>query len=513
MSFLSPGTYPQETDYSFYVKAISTSACGMIGVAERGPINTPTLVTSWEQFLRKFGGYITSGYLAYAARGFFDNGGSVLWVNRIAHYTDITDKSTLTAVKATYTIKDRATPSVNTLQVDALTEGKWGEGMSIVIADGTLNSGTEFNLTVKEDGVIVEVFTNLSMSATATNYVEKVINEVSEYITVTNKTSATASPNNRPATGTYTLASANDGLASIADDDYSGDSSQRLGLHAFNAVDALNIICVPGNTVGGVINAGLTYAEGRKDLVFIAETPIGIEPAAALEFRKATGDYAGQHTAFNSTYGALYYPWIKITDPVTAKEKMIPPTGIVAGIFARSDAAAGVWNAPAGYQRGRVFNVKGVEYPTSKGERDTLYPEGINTIAEFTGEGVVVWGQKTLTTTPSALDRLNVRRLMCFMEESVAESTNFTVFEPNNPQTWRAFLRTVNPFLQDLKDKGALYAYQVQCDEETNTPAVTDRNEMVARIFVQPTKTAEFFILNFVLTNTGVSFAEIYQTA
>ena len=143
-------------------------------------------------------------------------------------------------------------------------------------------------------------------------------------------------------------------------------------------------------------------------------------------------------------------------------------------------------------------------------ERDVLYPEGINVIAVFPDTGINIWGQKTLQSQPSAVDRINVRRLMMFMEEAISESSRFVVFEPNHPQTWRALGRLINPFLQDIKDKGGVYDFAFQCDEETNTPVVIDRNEMVARVFVKPTKTAEFIELNFILTNTGADFTEIF---
>jgi hypothetical protein len=181
----------------------------------------------------------------------------------------------------------------------------------------------------------------------------------------------------------------------------------------------------------------------------------------------------------------------------------------VAGCIARSDQKTNVWNAPAGIDRGRIFNTLSLAYKTSRGERDVLYPEGINVIAVFPDTGINIWGQKTLQSQPSAVDRINVRRLMMYMEEAISESSRFVVFEPNHPQTWRALGRLINPFLQDIKDKGGLYDFAFQCDEETNTPAVIDRNEMVARVFVKPTKTAEFIELNFILTSTGADFKEI----
>jgi len=611
--YLSPGLYVRETDFSFYVKSISTSAAGFIGVAERGPINKVQLVTSWEQFARKYGSYIADGYLAYAARAFFDNGGNILYVNRIAHYTDITDKATLTAVKATRTLKDRSgvkaskttgTPGTDeitwtamesgvagdsitvaivvsgnstplsvavsgtditvnaatdgtgnpistadevvdavnadadasalllastsdsgvvaavtqtnleggvdaqdTLDVSAINEGTWGDGLTVAVTDGTLNPNTEFNLTVKDNGQVVEIFRDLSMDESSPNFVELKVNEKSEYVTVAATGSATPAPGDRPELGEFGLSGGDDGLTGLADADYTGDASNHTGLYAFDEIDQVNMLAVPGVTSAAVIHAGITYCENRQDCMLIAECPISLDPLEAVDFRKGQGGYT--HAAFNSSYAALYYPWLEISDPLTSQRKLVPPSGAVCGCYARSDQKTHVWYAPAGIDRGRIFNVLGLGYKTSRAERDVLYPEGINVIASFPDSGVNVWGQKTLQSQPSALDRVNVRRLMMYIEEAVAESSRFVVFEPNSPQTWRALARLINPFLQTIKENGGLYEYAVQCDEETTTPAHIDRNELVCRVFVKPTKTAEFVELNFILVSTGGSFTEV----
>lgn len=506
-SYLSPGIYPRETDFSFYVKQLSTSACGMIGIAEKGPIHEPTLVTSWEQFLRTFGGYLAAGYLAYAARAFFDDGGAVLWVTRIAHTTDPTDATTITATAASVTLKDRHTTPVNTLKVDALTPGIWGRRLSITVQDGTRNPNTEFTLIIKENGNIVEVFADLSLNEDAANYVELILNGRSEYLTLADQQSASVAPTNRPALGTFALAEGNDGLTDLADQDYIGDSGEHTGLYTFDSVEALNLLSIPGVTTPSVIIAGLAYAENRKDLLFLVDAPYGITPQEVLDFRKGAGDYV--HSAFDSSYGAIYYPWLRISDPLTNTVKFIPPTGAVAGCIARSDQKAAVWAAPAGIDRGRVRNVLGLSYVTNRSERDVLYPEGINCIASLPDAGICLWGQKTLQGQPSATDRVNVRRLMMHIEKAVAKTSQFVVFEPNLPITWRALVRLVTPFLQDIKDKGGVYDFAVQCDEESNSPAVIDRNELVCRVFVKPTKTAEFIELNFILTATGGEFKEL----
>ena len=398
---------------------------------------------------------------------------------------------------------------MDTLKVRAADEGTWGERLSVQVEDGSLDPTGAFNLVVRHKGEVVEVFKDLSLDEAAPNHVELVVNERSDFITVEDLGTVSGLPLDRPVIGVFDLSGGNDGLTGLDDADYSGDPSQHTGFYAFDEIDALNLIMVPGVTTAEVIHAGVTYAENRQDLMLLAEAPIHLEPLEAVDFRKGQGMYS--HGAFNSSYAALYYPWIEINDPVTGKRKLVPPSGAVAGCYARSDKKTHVWYAPAGIDRGRVFNALSLGYKTSRGERDVLYPEGVNVIASFPDSGINIWGQKTLQSQPSALDRVNVRRLMMFIEEAIAESSRFVVFEPNNPQTWRALIRLINPFMQDIKDKGGLYDFAVQCDEETNTPAVIDRNELVARVFVKPTKTAEFIELNFVLTATGADFKEIFK--
>jgi len=489
---LSPGITVRETDFSFYVKQISTSSAAMVGVAERGPINKTVLVTSWEQFINTFGGYIAAGYLAYAARAFFDNGGAVLWVNRIAHLTDPTDRSTLTAEKsaATLTGRDAAAASLQTgtpgtdaitwtaqapgtagnaisvalvpegndtplsveitdtaitvhlatdgtgaatstadevaaavmgdltvsalvaavtedtgvvaaaastnliggadaadaLEVSAINEGAWADRLSVEIADGSQDPANTFDLTVRYKGNVVEVFKDLSMDESAANHVELAVNDKSDWITTRDLSATTGLATDRPATGTYTLSGGVDGLADLSDIDYMGDPSQHTGFYAFDEVDALNMLLAPGVTTAPVISGAIAYAESRKDLIFVADAPIHLEPQEAVDFRKGQGLYS--HAAFNSSYAAIYYPWLEITDPMTGKKKLVPPSGAVAGCYARSDQKTQVWYAPAGIDRGRILNALSVAYKTSRGERDVLYPEGVNVIAVFPDTGI-----------------------------------------------------------------------------------------------------------------------------
>lgn len=506
-SYLSPGIYPKETDFSFYVKQISTSVAAMIGVAEKGPINSPVLVTSWEQFTRTFGAYIAESYLAYGARGFFDNGGSVLWVVRVAHYTSITDKTTLTAKSSTAKVLDTAATPADLFSCTAVNEGVWGDSYSVTVAANEDDAVNLFDLAIFRKGTQIEIFRGLSMDPAHENYLEAAINERSEIILVEDLGSHTAGTDRLPAVGTTALSGGDDGLTDLSDIDFIGDPGVRTGIYATAEIDALNMLMVPGVTSAALISAAIGYAESRKDLLFITEAAAHLEPSEVVEFRKGQGSYT--HLAFNSSYAALYYPWIEIQDPLTSKKKLVPPSGAVAGCIARSDQKTQVWYAPAGIDRGRIFNVLSVAYKTSQGERDVLYPAGVNVIASFPDSGVNIWGQRTLHSQPSATDRINVRRLMMYMEKAISQSSKFVVFEPNHPQTWRSLGRLVVPFMQDIKVKGGVYDFAFQCDEETNTTAVIDRNEMVARVFVKPTRTAEFIELNFILTGSGADFSEL----
>lgn len=612
-TYLSPGVYTRETDFSFYVKQISTAACGMIGFAEKGPINKPTLVTSWEQFVKKFGSYIPDSYLAYAVRAFFDNGGQVLYVNRAAHYDWPDDPLALTAIKANNTLVDRegaqaslatgtagtnginwkavsmgvagnsititlvkngmntplsvsvankaitvnlatdasgnvtSTPvavvnAVNshvaakalveavtydygvmapvastplsggsdpkpTLVVLAVNEGYWGNLISLEIANSVSDPTNKFDLLVRYRGELVESHTDLTMDPTSSTYVELAVNGRSEYITVEDAEAPAVFAQRRPLAGLYGLSGGDDGIWYIEDTDYTGFQSIRTGLYAFDGIEDLNMLLIPGVTTPAVVQAGVAYAENRKDLVFLAEAPIHLTPQEAVNFRQGKGGYS--HAAFNSSYAALYYPWIGISDPLTGKTKLVPPTGAVAGCIARNDEEAEVWYAPAGIDRGRIFGALSLAYTTTRGERDVLYAAGVNVIASFPDTGINIWGQKTLQSQPSATDRINVRRLMMYVEEAISQSSRFVVFEPHNSRTWRALVRMITPFLQSIKSRGGFYDFRVQCDEETNTPQMIDQNQLVCRVFIKPTKTAEFVEMNFILTATGADFREV----
>jgi hypothetical protein len=208
----------------------------------------------------------------------------------------------------------------------------------------------------------------------------------------------------------------------------------------------------------------------------------------------------------DSNYAAVYYPWVKINDANTGRPTFVPPSVLIPGVFASSDSISAEWFAPAGLDRGGLGQVIEAKNKLSQAERDALYTNRINPIATFPGTGVSVYGQKTLQVKATALDRINVRRLLIALKKFIASSSRFLVFEQNTTVTRNRFLNIVNPYLESVQQRQGLFAYRVVMDESNNTSDVIDRNQLVGQIFLQPTRTAEFILLDFNLVPTGATF-------
>jgi hypothetical protein len=233
---------------------------------------------------------------------------------------------------------------------------------------------------------------------------------------------------------------------------------------------------------------------------------IGTDPQSAATALKAR--------QINSSYGAAYYPWVKIRDTENTADVWVPPSVVALGIMAYTEEREEVWFAPAGFNRGGLnegnagLPVLQVSEQLLSKQRDALYAANINPIASFVTEGIVVFGQKTLQTTQSALDRINVRRLLIFIKKEVSRIANGLLFDQNVPATWNRFLGQVNPFLQSVQTRLGLSDYKVILDETTTTPDLIDRNVMYAKIFLKPARAIEFIAVDFVITNTGASFED-----
>ena len=264
----------------------------------------------------------------------------------------------------------------------------------------------------------------------------------------------------------------------------------------------VNLIVAPGITVAdhsSITNKMIEVAEDRGDCFTIVDPVVqGNTKGAAISAITSAG--------LDTSYAGVYWPWVKILDTDKNKPVWVPPSAVLPRVIANSDNVAYEWFAPAGLNRGGIREAVDVESKLRQSDRDDLYENRVNAIANFPNQGICVWGQKTLQAKPSALDRINVRRLLITLKKYIASATRYLVFENNTTETRSRFLNIVNPYLETVKSRQGLYAYRVVMDETNNTPDVIDRNQMYGQIFLQPAKSAEFIILDFNILPTGATF-------
>jgi len=262
----------------------------------------------------------------------------------------------------------------------------------------------------------------------------------------------------------------------------------------------INMVVTPGvvrRLHTSVTTNILDMVEARSDCFYIMD---------ANSYTDTVAQAVTQADAIDSNYAATYYPWIKTIDVNTNKLIAVPPSVLLPGVFAANDRVAAEWFAPAGLNRGGLIGAVAVQNRLTQSEKDTLYEGKVNPIVQFPGQGIVVFGQKTLQDKPSALDRINVRRLLLTVRKYIASTSRYLVFEQNTSETRNRFLNIVNPYLESIQQRQGLYAFRVVMDDSNNTPDVIDRNIMKGAIYLQPTKTAEFIQIDFNILPTGAAF-------
>jgi hypothetical protein len=308
-------------------------------------------------------------------------------------------------------------------------------------------------------------------------------------------------PNRVILTGTSIVAGNTQGL-DCSSATATGTIALRKAINAVSNPDEfdINMVVLPG--VLHRLHSSVTiYAkdmcEDRQDCFFVMD---------AGAYQDSNTTVVNALTSFDSNYVATYHPWVKILDTDKNKPVWVPPSVVLPGVIAFNDSVAAEWFAPAGLNRGGLTNVIEVKSRLTHAERDTLYEGRVNPIATFPGQGATVFGQKTLQARPSALDRINVRRLLIAVKKFIASSTRYLVFENNTAATRNRFLSIVNPYLESIQQRNGLFAFRVVMDDTNNTPDVIDRNTMVGEIFLQPSKTAEFIVLDFNILPTGATF-------
>tara|TARA_B100000214_G_scaffold360168_1_gene322310 strand:- start:61 stop:2475 length:2415 start_codon:yes stop_codon:yes gene_type:complete len=304
-------------------------------------------------------------------------------------------------------------------------------------------------------------------------------------------------------TGTNIVAANTQGF-DLSSSTASGSLSYKRAINAVSNPDEfdINLLATPGVIHGlhsTVTNHAIDKVESRADCFYIMD---------GSKFGRTIQGAIDDVKAIDSNYVGTYYPWIKILDSVKGKPTWVPPSVVMPGVYSNNDRIGQEWFAPAGLNRGGLTDVLEAKTRLTNLERDDLYENRVNPIATFPGQGVVVFGQKTLQGKPSALDRINVRRLLINLRKFIASSSRFLVFEQNTSSLRNRFLNIVNPYMEQVQQNSGLTAFRVVMDDSNNTPDVIDRNQLVGQIFIQPTRTAEFIVLDFVVQPTGAAFPE-----
>jgi hypothetical protein len=516
----------------------------------------------------KSGSYYYEYLTSIAAREFFQNGGQTLLVTRVV--SGSANVSNYAAASVLNISSSLHTGSVASFTIETLAWGDQMNNTSSIsggaLADGTatnvrwevtnVNTGSGvFTLAVRrgDDNTTnpnyIETWPNLSLDPALPNFISRVIGDVKPVYTVDSDGNpyidyrgsfANASEYIRVASvvnpqvdsidnnGNYKAATYSGSLPALGSGSYGG--SFAGGFAATNRQQLMNENITAANMEGYNVddyNTALALLTNKDEYQFnvLLVPAVGLDSAAAstvisvVEGRGdafapiSTGVYGTTITAATATaagqssnYSACYYPWIQLFNSNLGKNVWAPATTVIGGVLAFNDQVGAEWFAPAGLNRGGVPSVLRAERKLSQSDRDTLYSANVNPLATFPGEGVVVFGQKTLQRRQTSLDRVNVRRLLIALKGFIGQVGNNLVFEQNTNATRNRFLAQVNPYLESVVQRQGLYAYKVVMDDTNNTPDVIDRNQLVGQIYIQPTKTAEFIILNFNVLPTGATF-------
>lgn len=508
-TYLSPGVYVEEIDSgSRPIEGVGTAVAAFVGLTERGPFNQPTLVSNWTQFGKTFGGFVDGACLAESVFAYFQNGGGNAYVVRIG------DGPGDNGNGGSATPELEATPqgvlaNYRVLALDAATRP---DSVRVEVAEHR-NEGEEqpsgLKLVVYRDGQQVEEFPNVSTGRGKTN-LASVISGSSQVIKVEQ---IAGKPTEDLSAGMQVSLAAPSEVAMatpparLSGDDYIGSVEERSGVSGLEAVDEITMVCMPDlltayqrgaidiDTVQSVQTAMIAHCELMGDRMAILDPPPGLNAQQIKEWRVDKARY-------DSKFATLYWPWV-----TTDGKRYLPPSGFMAGIWGRNDDSRGVHKAPANEVVRGVINI---ETQITRNEHDLLNPNGINCIRSFPGRGIRVWGARTLSSDP-AWRYVNIRRLFNYLEESILQSTDWVVFEPNDPSLWAKLRRTISGFLVNEWRKGALFgltpdqAFYVKCDDETNPAEGIDAGEVVCEIGVAPVKPAEFVIFRLSQFSGGTS--------
>lgn len=282
-----------------------------------------------------------------------------------------------------------------------------------------------------------------------------------------------------------------------------GNGADGDGLYSYLKEDIdISLLAIPGCTEQNIVNNAISLGESSQEYLFVTNPPLNISsPQNAIAWSNGTAE--GRTAALNSSYGCVYWPWVKLFNVFTRVDEYVSPDVFAIRQMAYTDNNFDAWIAPAGLVRGRLVKPVDVEMVLTQGDRDALYGGGncINPIQKFATDGIVIWGQRTTQRRPSALDRVNVRRLMIVIRKMLLASTRAFVFEPNDAATWKRVVNAVEPMMADIKGRRGVTDFKVICDSSTNTPIRIDRSELWCKVIIQPTKAAEVIVFELNLTS------------
>ena len=564
---ISPGVFQNESDQSAYTQGPQIVGAAIVGPTVKGIPMVPTYVTTYSQFQSIFGESFKSGSYYYeyftslAAKDYFSNGGQTLLVTKIisgssnlSTYASSTVPAISGATTASFTLETLAwgnqMNNTSSMVSGALASGS-AENVRWEVTNVATASGV-FNIVVRRGDDndaqknILETWANLSLDPQQPNYISRVIGDSKPVYDVTNgyvnytgsfvnssqyvRVASVVVPqvDSIDNNGNYKAATYSGSLPALGSGSYGGsfaggvaatgraqlmnESITTANIQGFAPVDyttaftllqnadeyQYNVLLAPGvglDTTGASLM--ISTVEGRGDAIAIVDNGI-----YGTSLNGATTNAGGS----SSNYGATYYPWVQLFSSNLGKVVWAPPSVVMGGVYAFNDQVGAEWFAPAGLNRGGIPSVVRAERRLQQTDRDTLYQGNVNPLATFPGNGVVAFGQKTLQRKQTSLDRVNVRRLLIALKGYIGNVSRELVFEQNTAVTRNRFLSQVNPYLESVVQRQGLYAFKVVMDDTNNTADVIDRNQLVGTIYIQPTKTAEFIILNFNILPTGASF-------
>ena len=566
-TLISPGVLARENDNTFITQQPIQAGAAIVGPAVKGPVEIPTIVTSYSDYQNRFGTTFESGSSEYtyltsiAAYNYFQNGGNTLLVTRVVSASTNWTSATSSIVAAT--------ASETSFKLESLGQGELFNNTGALLSNGALTNGTSdnirwqvstnntasgtFSLIIRRGNdntnnvVALETYPELSLDPNSENYISRVIGDqtlnynpsenyievsgsyrnASRYVRVTDvKNTLNYFDNAGRAKDIYTGSIPAVGSGSFSGGVGSNIPSTGAGNY-YNSINSTNTQGLEGSDYNDMLNLLSNSDDYKYNLLTLPglyTTSYSSQITTAINNAQTRGDYmviadlvkygstldgaTNQAALANSSYAASYWPWVRTVDPDTGKNVWVPASTVIPGVYAFTDNSSEPWFAPAGINRGGLNTVIQAERKLSATNRDTLYSANVNPIATFPGTGIVVYGQKTLQKAASALDRVNVRRLLIALKGQISQIGLNLVFEQNTAATRNNFLAQVNPYLESVQQRQGLYAFRVIMDESNNSPDVIDRNQLVGQIYIQPTRTAEFIYLDFNLQPTGASFPE-----